>query len=202
MRAWVLVTACCLAWLGGAERARAAPRDRGTHFVAELDGGALLSGDAGPALRAALGVGAKWKGFPLRFYLIGQLGVSSYTADAPPLLAAPASSEQGTFVDLALGPRVVVPIYGPVLAYVEAVGGTSLASASHIEPGRARLQAREWLGLFQLAAGVHWRVLYSLSLGVRFSVAWNESGLPGVARYAGVHDAARLSIGGGVTWHF
>ena len=202
MRSLASLCLCTLLTLCAANHARAAPRDRGTHYLAELDGGALLTGQSGPAFRAALGVGGKWKGFPLRFYLIGQFGASSYAAEAPAGLATAAATEQGAYEDLALGPRVVVPIYGPLRLYVEGVFGASLASARHIEPGRPELYARQWLTLAIVSAALQWRVLYPLSLGVRFSAAFNEDGLPGVARYAGVHDAARLALTGGVTWHF
>jgi hypothetical protein len=34
------------------------------------------------------------------------------------------------------------------------------------------------------------------------SLAFNEAGLAGAARLAGVRDPVRVSINAGVTWHF
>ena len=193
------VSAGVLVWLGGLGQALAAPRsDPGTHFLAELEGGVLLTGDAGPALRASLGAGGKWKGFPARFYGIGQFGVSSYTASSP----AHAGSESGAFQDLALGLRVVLPLVSELRVFVEGLVGASLASARYMEPGLSTLHAREWLGLALFSGGLQYRVWYELSVGVRVSLALNPSGLVGVARDAGVHDGGRLALTGGLTWHF
>lgn len=178
------------------------PRDPGTRYIAELEGGALLTGDAGPAVRASLGFGGKWKGFPARFYLIGQLGASSYVASPPAYLASRMGSESGAFHELALGLRVLVPVISELRVLVEGLVGGTLASASYIEPGIAELHARQWLGLALLSAGLQWRFLYQFSVGARVSLALNPSGLVGVARYAGVHDGGRLAITGGLTWHF
>lgn len=192
----------CLGLLLAAERARAAPRDTGTHAIAELEGGALLSGKGGPALRAALGIGGKWRGFPARFYLVGHFGASGYVAEPPESRAQEQSSEEGAFYDFALGPRVYWPIIGPLRLFVEALAGATLASANHVEYGRSSLSASEWLLLAQASAGLQWRLLYQLSVGARVSVTLNESGLTGVARYAGVHDRVRSALTAGVTWHF
>lgn len=183
-------------------RARAAPRDRGTHFLAELEAGGVLTGSGGPAMRLAFGAGAKWRSFPVRFYLVGQLGTSSYTAQAPPPYPTASSSEEGAFQDLALGPRLYVPVWGPLRVFVEGLVGATFASATRARYAGATLTAHEWLALLQLSAGLQWRILYQLSLGARASVALNEAGLVGVARYAGVHSDARPSITGAVTWHF
>lgn len=190
----------CVGLLLVSETARAGPRDSGTYGIAELEGGALLSGNGGPALRAALGAGAKWKRWPARFYIVGQFGASSYSADDPAMRGS--AAEEGAFYDLTLGPRVYLPIVGALRLFVEGQFGASLASASHFEYGRSTAYAREWLWLVQVCAGLQWRLLYELSIGARVSLAFNGSGLPGVARYAGAHSAARPALTGGVTWHF
>ena len=202
MRLLIALALGVLAALGTTSHAHAAPHDPGTHFLAEVDGGVLLTGDGGPALRAALGAGFKLHRTPLRLYLIGQFGVSSYVAEPSPVVAASGRTEQGAFEDFGLGPRLLLPVYGPVRVYAECVVGTSLASARQVAADRPDLYARQWLGLVQLSSGLQWRVLYPLSLGIRFSAAWNADGLAGAARYAGVRDDLRLSLTAGGTWHF
>jgi hypothetical protein len=176
---------------------RVAAKDRGTHFLAELDGGALLSGSGGPAVRAVLGVGGKLEHTPARFYLIGQYALSTYAADD-----SHAGSERGVFDDWALGPRVYLPLVASVRIFLEATFGATLASGTYTTAGLAPLQAREWLALAQLSAGLQWRVLYELSLGLRGGLALQQTGLVGVARSAGAHDLLRPSIMAGLTWHF
>lgn len=203
MRWLAAISTCTLVLCATGVHAQAAiSGDPGTHFLAELEGGVLLSGDAGPAMRASLGVGAKWKGFPARFYAIGQFGASSYVASPPRELAAGGGRESGAFQDLALGLRVVLPIVSELRVYVEGLGGGTLASARFQEPGLGTLHAREWLGLALLSGGLQYRIFYQLSVGARLSVAFNPTALAGVARYAGVHDGGRLMLTGGVTWHF
>ena len=203
MRKLIVMAAGVLVLFGASGQARAQPaRDPGTRFLAELEGGALLTGDAGPAVRASLGFGGKWKRFPARFYLIGQLGASSYVASPPAYLAARSGSESGAFHDVALGLRVLVPVVSELRVFVEGLLGGTLASASYSEPGIAELSARQWLGLALLSAGLQWRFLYQLSVGARVSLALNPAGLVGVARYGGVHDGGRLALTGGLTWHF
>jgi hypothetical protein len=193
----VIAAACC---------ARAAPahaRSSGTHFLAELDTGALLSGDSGPAATIAFGAGGKLRGFAPRLYLLGTIGCSEYEASPPAAEATWAGIETGTFSDLALGPRVYVPIFGPLRWFGEGLLGASYAAASYAEPGLASaLQAGDWLLLGVVATGLQWRFTRALALGVRVAFSFNEAGLTGVARLAGVHDSARTTLALGATWHF
>jgi hypothetical protein len=186
---------------GAALPSTAAARSHGSHFIAELDGGASLSGDGGLAARLAFGAGGKFRGFPLRFYLLGQLATSRYEAEVPRAVAR-SGVEEGGFVDLALGPRVYFPITDAWRVYGEALFGASFATGRYAELGRPPLQAQEWLWLAQLTLGVQWRIVYALSLGVHASFAFDEAGLVGVARSAGVHAAVRPSVMGGIAWHF
>ncbi|MET0390384.1 MAG: hypothetical protein ABW321_30710, partial [Polyangiales bacterium] len=104
--------------------------------------------------------------------------------------------------DLAIGPRIYVPISEAWRVFGEAVFGASLANGQYSELGRPPLRAQEWLALAQLSVGVQWRVVYALSLGLSASFAFNETGLIGVARTSGAHAAVRPSVMGGIAWHF
>ena len=182
--------------------APAAAKRPGTHFLAELDGGVLLSGSGGPAARVAVGAGAKFTNFPARFYLLGSFSASAYEAAAARSVSPWPGSEEGNFDDFALGPRVYLPIVGPLRFFAEGLFGATLAYGTYTEQGLAPLHAYEWLALAQVAVGLQWRLLYELSLGVRAGLAFNQAGLTGVARVAGVHDEARPTLTAGVTWHF
>lgn len=194
--AFVAIAAACCACTA---RAHA----NGTHFLAELDAGASLSGDGGPAASLALGAGGKLRGFAPRFYLLGTFGCSEYEAAPAADVATWAGNETGTFSDLALGPRMYVPIFGRLRWFGEGLIGASYASATYVEPGLpAPLSAGEWLLLGVVATGLQWRFTTAFALGARVAFAFNEAGLTGVSRLAGVHDAARTSVMLGATWHF
>jgi hypothetical protein len=190
-----IAAACCAC----ATRAQA----RGTHFIAELDAGALLSGDGGPAASLSVGAGGKLRGFAPRFYLLGTFGCSEYEAAPAADVATWSGNETGTFSDLALGPRVYLPIIGRLRWFGEGLIGASYASATYVEPGLpAPLAAGEWLLLGVVATGLQWRFTSAFALGARVAFAFNEAGLTGVSRIAGAHDGARTSVMLGATWHF
>jgi hypothetical protein len=165
----------------------------GTHFLVEIDAGACLSGDAGPAASVAFGAGGKFKGFAPRFYVLGSYGYSEYSAE---------SVEEGGFSDLALGPRMVLPIIGPLRWFIDGSFGASYATGRFLEPELAPLAADEWLALARVSTGLQLRLIKTLSLGMRVGFAFNEAGLVGVSRLAGVHDPFRTTVSAGVTWHF
>ena len=187
---------------GLAHAAPALAKRPGTHFLAELDGGAVLTGNGGPAARVAFGAGAKLKRFPARFYLLGQFAASSYQADAPSELSPWSGVEEGSFDDLALGPRVYLPIVGPLRFFVEGMFGATLASGSYVEAGLLPLEGDQWVALALVSTGVQLRLLHELSIGLRAGFAFNATGLTGIARVAGIHDDVRPTLTGGVTWHF
>jgi hypothetical protein len=199
LRRWLLPLACALAFC--ARPAPAHAKRPGTHFLAELDAGASLTGDGGPQASIALGAGGKLKGFAPRFYVLGSFARSAYEASS----GAPFDGDEyGSFGDLALGPRVYLPIAGPLRLFVDGQLGASYASATFVErdSGRGPLSADEWLGLGIVSSGLSLRLIRALSIGARVSLAFNEAGLAGAARLAGVRDPVRVSINAGVTWHF
>ena len=192
----VIALMCCV------HAQRACARGTSTHFLAELDAGATLSGSGGPAASIALGAGGKLECLPPRFYVIGTFAASTYTASSSAAQSPWPATENGRFADLALGPRVYVPVLG-VRWFGEALLGASHASATYDEAGLStELVADEWLVLAMVATGVQWRLLPALSIGLRVAFSFNEAGLIGVARLAGVHDTARTSIGLGAAWQF
>jgi hypothetical protein len=174
----------------------------GSHFLAEVDAGACLSGDAGPAASVAFGAGGKLKGFPARFYLLGRMGQSEYQATSSAAMSPWPGAERGSFSDFAIGPRVYVPLVGPLRWFVDGLFGATLASGTYVEQGLAPLSAEQWLALAVVSTGLQWRLLYELSISARVGVAFNEAGLIGVERVAGVHDTARTTLTGGLTWLF
>ena len=194
---------CALLWLGlllaGAllpDRAQA----RGSHFLLEVGAGATLSGDGGVAVSADLGAGGKFRAFPPRFYWIAHFGLSHYEEER--LSALPPQHEEGSFYDLATGPRVYVPLSGELRWLGEALLGASRVEGRYSQPDLGPLSAERWLLLGLLSTGLQLRVLQQLSVGVRITLALDQGTLPGVHRLAGASSPARTSLTTGLTWHF
>lgn len=187
-------------WPGAAAHAQPAMRPA-THFLAELELGAAFTGHGGPAGAVTFGGGGMLRGSSLRFYLLGRASLSEYSAGAAGALGGH-GHESGSFRDLALGPRVYVPLWGNLRWYLDGMVGGSHVSGSFASAGRPALEAYEWVWLLNAGSGLQLRVSRLVSLGLRANFAFNGKGLVGVMRSAGLHDPLRASLTGGVTWHF
>lgn len=181
---------------------RAQPRPSATYFLGELELGASFTGDGGAAGAVTFGGGGMLRGSRLRFYLLGRAGFSQYGDDGRGALGSRRGHESGSFRDLALGPRVYVPLWGNLRWYVDGMVGASHASGSFTTAGGPSLQAYEWVWLINAGSGFQLRMSRMLSLGLRVNFAFNGDGLIGVMRNAGLHDPVRTAATGGVSWHF
>ena len=87
-----------------------------------------------------------------------------------------------------------LPIAGRLRWFGEGLLGASYASATYVEPGLPLpLRPGEWLLLGVVATGLQWRFTTAFAAGVRVAFSFNEAGLAGVSRMAGVHDGARTA---------
>lgn len=175
---------------------------RGTHFLAEINGGTSISGKPGLSVGGLLGVGGKLRGFPLRFYLVGEFSYA--TGGQEGTLASPslAFREERSYRDLAAGLRIYVPIWGPLRLFVDGMGGGSYVSASFDREGLSPLAASDWYGLGLVATGLQVRLFHHMSVGVRAKLVFTRDGLAEMREMMGVDTAMRSSVTAGLTWHF
>jgi hypothetical protein len=178
------------------------PKRRGTHFIAELNGGSSLHGKGGLALEGVLGVGGKLRGFPLRFYLVGEFAYSSSSDEGSLPAAGLPFSESRSHRDLALGLRVYIPVYRPVRLFFDLMGGGSHATAVFERAGLSTLSTQGWYPLALAAAGVQFRLFHHLSLGLRSRLVLTDDGMDELRKISGGDDSIRASITAGLTWHF
>ncbi|MCA9667214.1 MAG: hypothetical protein KC503_16560 [Myxococcales bacterium] len=174
---------------------------RGTHFIAELSGGATTYGHGGLALEGIFGIGGKLRGFPPRFYLIAELGYSSNTISGAAPQTGASFRDERTYRDLAAGLRIYLPIFGPIRLFGDALIGASHISASLSRDGHDLDVATGWQTLVAVGGGLQVRIFHHLSLGARFKAVVTGDDVAGLRALSGT-SPTRLSATAGVTWHF
>ena len=176
----------------------------GTFFLGELGAGALFGPDGGRMVAGAFGVGGKWRGFPPRFYLIGELeavgGMSrqGYYEDGTPL------QDELSMFAMGLGLRMYIPLAGPLRLLTEATGGSVKLTAREVSDAGVFEESIN-RGYFAVGIGPQVRVLHHLSLGARFEAMWIDySGVSSASNLARWEPSAssRTRVLGTATFHF
>lgn len=179
------------------------PQRRGTHFLAEVNGGGALMGKGGLAIGGLVGVGGKLRGFPLRFYLVGEFAYSSASDSVHLPGTALGVDEERSYRDVGMGLRIYIPVYGPLRLFLDAMGGASYAAGTFHRQGLATLSAGDWKPLALTAAGVQFRLFHHLSLGARAKIVFTSDGMEELRTISGGSESSvRSTITAGLTWHF
>jgi hypothetical protein len=203
---FVCVVAC--AWnaphgLAQAQRVTetaSAPRLRGTHHMAELEGGITPAATPGFAGSLLFGSGGRPPGTPLRIYAIAEVSF----ADSQPAIALRVPSvraDERSYFGLAAGVRLYVPIAGELRLFLDALGGASYNTAK-LETAAVQLDESDWFIQGALAGGLQYRLLNGLSLGARVKWTASDDPLSDVRDRLGLSDAFPFTITTGMTWHF
>ena len=190
-------------------------RAEGSFFIAELNNGIGLplweepGVEPGYALGFTGGLGGTFKGNPLRFYVIGQLNSSSFTAERVHNGKLRLVERQVT--DYSAGLRVMMPVVKHVRVYGEfGLGIAQLDSTAHSPELPGNIVIRDTssdLGIFA-ALGVQYRVLYHLSLGAKADFGWivGDESIDAVTAATSSedsgHNLGRLNTYFTVTAHF
>jgi hypothetical protein len=202
---------CVLCSCGISQRARAQPtvdreayseppRRRGTHFILDLTAGLAPSGDAGLAGGLGLGAGGRLPATPLRLYGIGELSFAQ-THPEPALHALSIRSDERSYLGLAGGARLYVPLGGKLRLFFDVLAGASYNGAE-ISSAASTLQESDWFVMGALAGGAQYRLLHSLSLGLRAKWLVSEDPLWELRDALGLSNAFPFVLSAGVTWHF
>ncbi len=195
--------------LGGVVASRAAAartpptgRKKGTHFVAELQGGAALFGSGGPAFGALFGGGGRIPGSRPRLYLIGEVaGYGARTAGESAALDLE-YIDQRSYLDVAAGLRIYVPLLYGFRAMADAQAGGSRVSARLERSGLPPRSGVGWRPLFQVAVGVQYRIRRWLSLGLRHRILLTNDDLAGLRELVQAEAPHRSLLTASLTWHF
>ncbi len=144
----------------------------GTHFIAEANAGATTFGTGGLTLGGLLGVGGKLGSFPPRFYLVGEVA-QTRVKDEVREGGGFSFRHERTYLDLGVGPRVYIPVYGPIRVFGDAVFGQSLATTELERSDFGLIEQEGWVRFSQVGVGAQVRLFHSLSIGARARWAWN-----------------------------
>ena len=181
---------------------RARPGPPPTYFIAESYAGAAVVGGFGGHLSLRVGVGGKLPSMPWRFYLIAETAYTSAATDGE-LASTGQSFEEGrSWIDVALGGRIYVPIAGPVRIFLDALGGGSWGTAWLERPGSRTLDPSEWTPLAIVGTGVQVRMLHGLSVGGRIAFRFAGDPLSELRDELGIDTLPPLVVSAGLTWHF
>jgi hypothetical protein len=191
------VALCAFLAFPGVSRAG---KKEGTFVLIQAEGGfascpyTQVTGSLGYGL--LLGIGGKFKGWPLRFYLIGGLVNATYWHHDSFSKTGEDYRMSLNFLDAGMGLRVLLPIVPQVRIYLDVLGVGSFQKAS-VDKGRGNLQSSAWTGGAILAGGIEWRWHRNLATGIRLegSIYRNlTSNLPQVVGIEG-KSSGRLFIG-------
>lgn len=157
------------------------PRRRGprpTFFIAELGGGLLLGPDPARLVGGTLGVGGMYRGFPARFYAIGELeAMGGLTRKGQLEDQSPVRDELSTLA-MGVGLRVYVPIVGPLRLLAEGTVGSLRMHARMTTPDASYEDATS-TAYATLGIGPQFRILHQLSLGARYEATFVDmNGVP------------------------
>ncbi len=174
----------------------------GTHFIAEVNGGGTLLRDGGFSVDGLLGMGGKVPYLPLRIYVVSEFAYSTSYGSGSLAHVPLAYRDERAYRDLALGVRLYVPLWSRLRLFADVLGGAS-HQAAVLE--REELPTREvsgWNPHVHVAAGLQYRIMYHLSVGVRAKMALTDPDLAGLYSAVGAEVPLRSSLTAGLTWHF
>ena len=178
----------------------------GTHFLAELAAGpSLNAGTLGFSTLTRFGAGGRLPNFPLRFYLLGELGFTSHSQQWEQ--GRGVFSERGSLWQLALGVRMYAPLAAGFRLFLEGFGGTSLAQGEVETELGTQLNASAWEATASLGAGLQLRVSRAVSVGGQLRVTFTGDPLADELTSVGISSDRRatpfpVSFLFGGAWHF
>lgn len=181
---------------------------RGTHFLLEAEGSAGITdgGSFATGFGGTLGYGGKFKGFPLRFYLVTSVLWDRVSGEFDGSITY--ADRTSRDLSLLAGPRLYIPLGRSLRLFFQFTTGVAWSQSvwnandmEHYEPsdtswvvrGSGGLQARLTPGL-------------SLGLGVDRLLFWGKQNDPSVAAMLGfsdeVEEGDQVRLNFSVTFHF
>jgi hypothetical protein len=182
--------------------ARRQPRDDGTHFVAEVNGGGTVLGGRGLMVGGLFGVGGKLRALPFRFYLVGEFAYSGSTDEGLSPSLGISFRDERSRRDIDFGLRIYVPIWGPLRLFGDILGGATYVSASLQRDGLPTVQSSTWGGLAVAAVGLQVRVLRNLSFGARARFTLTGEEPDGLRATMMAESHKPITFMAAMTWHF
>ena len=183
-------------------------RAHGTHFILEGEGGVGLTNTAlvSSCYGLTLGYGGRFRGAPLRYYLVASYSRGMLDADLDNSISYANRSVSENV--LTVGPRLYIPVAKNVRIFFQGLGGFATTTAywkvNDVESYRADdtgLAAR-------FSGGIQARLAPWMSLGFSMErlVFWNRENEQATAAFVGfsqeVDEGDQSRLLGTFTWHF
>jgi len=181
---------------------------QGTHFLLEGSAGTAMTDGSDDAdwWGIALGYGGKFKGFPLRFYLMGAFDADGFSST----LHGGGSNADRTIDNATLtgGPRIYFPLGRNFRFFVDAMWGAAWTNCDMVVNDLESYTAQDQGYAAKYSAGVQIRLTSWLSLGasVQRVLFWGRDDLAMLPQYASisydVNSDDQVRFGGSLGVHF
>jgi hypothetical protein len=177
------------------------PRDRGTFVLIQAEGGfascpySQIAGSLGYGLM--MGIGGKFKGFPLRFYVMGVFNNALYWHNDTFSRTGEDYRLSLNFMDVGGGLRLLLPIVPKFRVYLDVMGLGSYQKVSLERAALGKLGSSAWTSGALIAAGAEFRWHRNLATGLRVELNFYKKLATSVASTVGVegHGPGRVFVG-------
>jgi hypothetical protein len=207
VRNLTLAPAVVAALLASAPAADAAAGEVGTHLIAELNLGLGIAPETylGPdfAYGGLVGVGGKFRDFPLRFYFVAGADSVAFSGDGTNPNTGTAFTADRTYVDIFGGLRLLLPIYDQIRAYVDILGAAAYIDGTINRADGPSIGKQDWYAEFIGALGLQYRWHEYASTGIRAEVLFGGQEAEVLDTYAGQGEGGgvRFTVLVTQTWH-
>lgn len=180
----------------------------GTHFILEGEGGVGLTNTAlvSSCYGVTLGYGGRFRGAPLRYYLVASYSRGMLDADLDNSISyANRAVSENVFT---VGPRLYIPVAKNVRVYFQGLGGFASTTADWKVNDVESYRAQDTGPAARFSGGIQARLAPWMSLGFSMErlVFWNRENERATAAFVGfsqeVDEGDQSRILGTFTWHF
>lgn len=193
--------------MGVAQEAEGGAGGGGTHLLLEANLGLGVAPvtylDPDFAYGGMVGIGGKFRDFPLRFYFV--TGAESVWFDGGgthPQTGMGYTSER-LYVSIYGGLRLLMPIFDEIRIYVDVLGGAGYIDGSVRRNDGPQVTKQDWFAEFTPALGLQYRWHENASTGIRAEVLFGGQDAELLDTFAGEGEGggARFSVMVTQTWH-
>ena len=205
VRKWAVALAVAL--IAAAVPRVAAAGGAGTHLLVEANLGLGISPVTylGPnfAYGGLVGIGGKFRDFPLRFYFVTGADSISFSGEGSNPYTGTAFTAERTYVDIFGGLRLLLPIYDQIRVYADILGGAAYIDGSVTRADGPSVTKQDWFAEFIGALGLQYRWHEMASTGMRAEISFGSQDAEVLDTYAGEGEGGgvRFSVLVTQSWH-
>jgi hypothetical protein len=182
------------------------PKKSSTFLLVQAEGGfasspySQITGTFGCGL--LLGVGGKFKGLPIRFYMIGAVNNTRYWHSGSFFQTAENYSMALNLLDVGGGLRILVPIVPRFRIYVDVLGIGSYHWSELQKGSMGELSSSAWTAGAIVAGGVEFRWHKNFATGLRVEGIFYREMAVGLSEMVGIEQRSSSRLFAGLTQAF